>query len=593
MNFADYYFILSILTHTFVQSVYQSDMGSNEKQICLNSADLFCYICGKFTAKIQRRPISINLAEAYLLYFQSEIKNQDKAWVPHICCKSCEIYLSAWLAGKQKYMPFIKPMVWREPNNHITDCYFCLAKISGFTLKTKSKIQYPDCQSADKPVPVQDGCIFPISPNKHDLVIEEESSDLISEPLNDPDYDPNYNVKPEPQLFKQGDVNDLVRDLGLTKELSELLGSRLQQRHLLAKGTNVTYFRNRNKFYSTFFVKRDGICFCDNIDGVMAELGFEHVVKEWRLFIDGSNASLKAVLLHNGNEKPSIPIAHAVDMKETYESMALILEVINYNKYKWKICPDLKVLSILLGLQKGYTKYCCFLCLWDSRARKDHYIKRKWPKRSKFVPGEANIQNMPLVNPQDVYIPPLHLKLGLMKNFVKSLDKEKAGFIYLRQKFPKISEAKLKEGVFVGPQIRKLFKDPNFEAVLNKVELNAWQSFKNVEKGFLGNKKEENYKDLVETMIKNYKAQGCNMSLKIHMMDSHLDFFPKNLGDVSDEQGERFHQEILKMEKRYQGRWNEAMMGDFCWFMQRDKINSTYKRKSSFAKNKSTKKLKM
>lgn len=77
------------------------------------------------------------------------------------------------------------------------------------------------------------------------------------------------------------------------------------------------------------------------------------------------------------------------------------------------------------------------------------------------------------------------------------------------------------------------------------------------------------------------------------MKDSHLDFFPQNLGDVSDEQGERFYQEILKMEKRYQGRWNEVMMGDFCWFMERDTMNSAYKRKSSFAKNKSTKKLKM
>ena len=37
------------------------------------------------------------------------------------------------------------------------------------------------------------------------------------------------------------------------------------------------------------------------------------------------------------------------------------------------LCGDLKVLSILLGQQGGYTKYPCFLCLWDSRAKNEHW----------------------------------------------------------------------------------------------------------------------------------------------------------------------------------------------------------------------------
>ncbi|UYV84991.1 hypothetical protein LAZ67_X004186 [Cordylochernes scorpioides] len=44
------------------------------------------------------------------------------------------------------------------------------------------------------------------------------------------------------------------------------------------------------------------------------------------------------------------------------------------------------------------------------------------------------------------------------------------------------------------------------------------------------------------------------MSLKIHFLHSPLDFFPDNLGAVSDEHGERFHQDISSMEKRYQVR---------------------------------------
>ena len=49
------------------------------------------------------------------------------------------------------------------------------------------------------------------------------------------------------------------------------------------------------------------------------------------------------------------------------------------------------------------------------------------------------------------------------------------------------------------------------------------------------------------------------MSLKIHMLNSHLNFFSTNLGAVSDEQGERFHQDIFLMEKPYQGKWNAEM----------------------------------
>ena len=66
-----------------------------------------------------------------------------------------------------------------------------------------------------------------------------------------------------------------------------------------------------------------------------------------------------------------------------------------------------------------------------------------------------------------------------MKNFVKQLGKSKSnGFAFLRNKFPNISEAKLKEGIFVGPQIREVLKDPKFEKELTAIELRAWKAFK-------------------------------------------------------------------------------------------------------------------
>ncbi|UYV70241.1 hypothetical protein LAZ67_7002262 [Cordylochernes scorpioides] len=139
-----------------------------------------------------------------------------------------------------------------------------------------------------------------------------------------------------------------------------------------------------------------------------------------------------------------------------------------------------------------------------------------------------------------------------MKNFVKAMDRNASGFAYLKQKFSSISEAKIKEGIFVGPQIRELQQDGYFQNSLNEVEAAAWNSFRNVCKNFLGSVKVENYRDIVNDLLLSYKALGCNMSLKIHFLHSYLDFFLDNLGAVSDEHGERFHQDISSMEKRYQ-----------------------------------------
>jgi hypothetical protein len=71
------------------------------------------------------------------------------------------------------------------------------------------------------------------------------------------------------------------------------------------------------------------------------------------------------------------------------------------------------------------------------------------------------------------------------------------------------------------------------------------------------------------------------MSQKMHFLDSHLDFFPQNLGNVSDEHGERFHQDISTVETRYQGKWNPIMLADYCWTLKRDVFQAEYTRKST------------
>ena len=68
-------------------------------------------------------------------------------------------------------------------------------------------------------------------------------------------------------------------------------------------------------------------------------------------------------------------------MKETHDSMDQLLSALNYHDHGWLICGDLKVVGLVLELQGGYTKYPCFLCLWDSRADDQRYIRQEWQLR--------------------------------------------------------------------------------------------------------------------------------------------------------------------------------------------------------------------
>ena len=76
-----------------------------------------------------------------------------------------------------------------------------------------------------------------------------------------------------------------------------------------------------------------------------------------------------------------------------------------------------------------------------------------------------------------------------------------AGFQFLKNKFSNISNAKIKEGIFVGTQIRKLMNDPAFEESLNEFEVAAWKSFQNVVNNFLEKPKADNYREPVTCLL--------------------------------------------------------------------------------------------
>jgi len=145
---------------------------------------------------------------------------------------------------------------------------------------------------------------------------------------------------------------------------------------------------------------------------------------------------------------------------------------------------------------------------------------------------------------------------------------------------PQTKEVKLKEGVFIGPQIRELIKDEYFDTLLQGDGKTDWDTFIFVVKGFLGNRRAQNYEELVNNLLQSYQNLGCNISEKIHFLHLHLDFSPKNCGAVSDEHGERFDKHIPSMEKRYQAKWNCAMLADYCWTLVRDAPTMECKRQA-------------
>ena len=105
-----------------------------------------------------------------------------------------------------------------------------------------------------------------------------------------------------PILFDQQNLSDLIRDLSLSKESSEVLASRLKDRNLLQHGTKITFYRTRDKDFVPFFDDQLNFVFCKDIPGVLMKLGVtENSPADWRLFIDSYKRSLKCVILHTTN----------------------------------------------------------------------------------------------------------------------------------------------------------------------------------------------------------------------------------------------------------------------------------------------------
>ena len=135
----------------------------------------------EFTPKANRKLISDFYKNAYRAYFQVELGDQGKKWTPHIVCKRCLEDMRLWTSGKLKSLRHAIPMIWREPQNHFNDCYFCSVSIAGLNQKKRRSVTYASLPSAIPPVPHCDELPVPVFQKDQHTEHEESDSDVIDE----------------------------------------------------------------------------------------------------------------------------------------------------------------------------------------------------------------------------------------------------------------------------------------------------------------------------------------------------------------------------------------------------------------------------
>lgn len=417
---------------------------------CFKKLNNFCYVCGKFTAMPQKNKISDQLAEIYEEYFNlAVIQNVD--WVPQIVCGSCRSILYGWINGRRKGFKFGVPMIWTEPINHETNkCYVCINNFTGLNRLKAIGDVYQSAPSAQTPLSHSDAVPVPKRPSPTEAYAPEtfrtsaESSMSLYQPS-------TISQKCNHIEITQQRFDRMVRQLKLSQRRSIVLGQHLSAVNILEKGVKIYSSRGRQREFLQFFNvnENNSLAYCNDVGGLMLAMNYTYKAEDWRLFIDGSKTSLKAVLLYKDNSNNPVPVALAVNTKESYDSMKTIIESLKYKDHMWKICADLKVVALLSGLQTGYTKNMCFMCLWNSRYKDtSQYQKRDWAMRKVHAVGVNNILHENLVPIEKILLPPLHIKLGIVKNFIKALitRQNEQAFNQLQYIFPRLSKNKIKEG---------------------------------------------------------------------------------------------------------------------------------------------------
>ena len=172
-------------------------------------------------------------------------------------------------------------MIWREQIDH-ADCYFCITEI-GYNQKSRKNIKYPYLPPANRPVPHTAQLPVPVPPSVNNIKPTETSE---SSETSQSEFQPDDTQRMS-HFINQKHLNDLARDLYLTKEKSEILALRLQQLNLLASGVKVTEYCQRSQHLARFCSTGE-LCYYNDIPGLFCALKLDYAASDSRLFIDTS-----------------------------------------------------------------------------------------------------------------------------------------------------------------------------------------------------------------------------------------------------------------------------------------------------------------
>lgn len=416
------------------------------------------------------------------------------------------------------------------------------------------------------------------------------------------------------RLMGQASFNDFVRDLELCPGQVEVAGSRMREYNFLKKSTRTTFLRTDKSFSALYknveldpltkSMKRvlangqtesyvqtfaNTLTYCDNLEGLFSAFEEEFVASHWRLFIDASTESLKVALLDNKNVLPTVIVGYSRYCPENYDNMKQILSFIKYEKYKFLVILDFKLINIIQGHMAAASKFPCIHCLWEARYdRDDRYTKTDWtprPEWDELIGPRNNAIKKPLVPRDKILFPPLHIKIGLMTQLMKKiLETNDEVFLIIKTILPALSDAKVKGGIFDGPEIRKLFNSKDLLQVMNNDEQQAFLRLKDVSANFLGNNRADDFNDRIKNMMLSYETLDINITIKMHSLICHMDLFPDSCGQMSDEQGERVHQTLKKIEHDYKGKDMVNGLGLYCFSLVREKSPLSHKRQTRYDK---------
>jgi hypothetical protein len=217
---------------------------------CSNDRNSFCYVCANYIFKNQRKfEIQDNIKVLYQNLFDLVLADHEQAWAPGVVCASCISMLKRYESTKNKPSMTI-PAVWREPLFHPDSCYMCQFNPKGLNKNNISKYKYPQLESCIRPVHSQNQ-VDPQSSPPEDVQMSSSSDDY---------------QKDEVTFVTDEILNDLAKNLNLSKNKSLLLGRSLKSLKLLVPNCTFFRMRNRDKDFLPFFKTHGRSSYCHDIE---------------------------------------------------------------------------------------------------------------------------------------------------------------------------------------------------------------------------------------------------------------------------------------------------------------------------------------